>query len=326
MEMKKEIYHNHTFYTINNEKGLEVTFCNYGASVYEVKYKGRTVSYHEDSYEDFLKSNKYCGKTLGRVAGRIINGLMMIDDKSYQLETNEGNNTLHGGIHSLSYQDFETSVNETSDAYNIVFKYTSPDGECGFPHEVRFIIVYSVSKNENKFSIHYHANASGLTPVNLSPHMYWRLGGNNILDHQLKIDADEVTIIDNELIIIGKEKVNKMYDFRNEKKVGLDIKEVAKSNPRANGYDCGFILKKSNQPQISLSNDGIRLNINTDMNMAIVYSNCYGTNHMMKSYGLDNQYCGIAIEPQMYAPRFKDKLIDENHPFDHYASFHLEDF
>ena len=33
--------------------------------------------------------------------------------------------------------------------------------------------------------------------------------------------------------------------FQKEKKIGVDIKAVAKDNPCANGYDCGFIFNKN---------------------------------------------------------------------------------
>ena len=62
------------------------------------------------------------------------------------------------------------------------------------------------------------------------------------------------------------------------------------------------------------------------MNMAIIYTNCNPSTYKMKTYGKDKLYGGVAIEPQIYAPSFKNKLIDPAHPFDHYISFHLEDY
>lgn len=326
MDIKKERFQSHTFYTLKNNCGLEMTFCNYGASIYAIKYKGHYVTYHEDDYVEFLKSNKYGGKTLGRVAGRIKDGVLKIKNKTYHLDQNEEKNTLHGGKRNLSFRQFATTLSENESVMNVVFKYTSLNGECGFPHKVRFIIVYSIMKDENKFSIHYHAITDGLTPISLAPHIYWRLKGKDILNHNLMINANEVTKLNKDLIISGKEKVSKIYDFRKGKKIGDDIKTVAKENPRANGYDCGFVLNKTDKPQVVLKNDGIKLSIKTDMNMAIVFTNCYPSNHKMKGYGKDIIYGGVAIEPQMYAPNLDDKLIDAEHPFDRYISFHLEDY
>lgn len=322
MKIKKEIYHKHTFYTIKNGCGLEITFCNYGASIYSIKYKNKIITYHEKDYDAFLNSHKFSGKTLGRVAGRIKDAKLKIGSKTYRLEPNEKHNTLHGGKHNISFKDFETSISENEESINVVFKYTSPDLEAGFPHEVRLIIVYSISKKENKFLIHYHALSNHLTPISLAPHIYWRLGGKDVLNHKLMIDANEVTKLDQELIITGTKKVSKIYNFQKEKKIGVDIKAVAKDNPRANGYDCGFIFNKTDKPQVVLKNEGIKLSIKSDMNMAIVYTNCAPSKNMINGYGLDKQYAGVAIEPQMY----KGRLIDQDHPFDHYISFSLEDY
>lgn len=326
MDIKKERFQSHTFYTLKNNRGLEITFCNYGASIYAIKYKGHYVTYHEDDYAEFLKSDKYGGKTLGRVAGRIKDGVLKIKNKTYHLEQNEKKNTLHGGKRNISFRHFATTLSENESVMNVVFKYTSLNGECGFPHKVRFIIVYSIMKNENKFSIHYHALSDGLTPINLAPHIYWRLGDKNILNHKLMINADYVAKTNQELIVLKKEKVTKIYDFRHEKRIGQDILAVAKDNPRANGYDCGFIFNKADKPQITLKNSGIKLSIKTDMDMAQVYTNCFAGSNKIKGYGKDIQYGGVAIEPQMYAPTSDNRLIDEKHPFDRYISFHLGDY
>lgn len=41
------------------------------------------------------------GCIVGRIAGRIKNGLLKIQDKEYQLSKNNGNNNLHGGPNGL---------------------------------------------------------------------------------------------------------------------------------------------------------------------------------------------------------------------------------
>ena len=326
MEFKKETYHKHTFYRVNNKRGLEITFCSLGASIYSIKYHNHYVTYHEEDYDAFLNSNKFSGKTLGRVAGRIKDAVIKVGAKYYHLEKNDKNSTMHSGKHSLSFKDFDVSLSENEELINVVFKYTSPKLECGFPGEARVIVVYSISKKENKFSIHYHVNASELTPISLAPHIYWRLLDQDVLSHRLTIHANYVTKLDQELIILGKERVKKIYDFSKEKRIGQDIKEVAKNNPAANGYDCGFIFNETNKPQVILKNAGIKLSIKSDMNSAIVYTNCCPSKNKMLGYGLDKQYGGIAIEPQMFSVNLKDKLISKDHPFDHYISFTLEDY
>ncbi|MCQ2792332.1 MAG: hypothetical protein MJ208_02280, partial [Bacilli bacterium] len=218
MDIKKISYHGHQFFTVKNNVGLEITFCSYGASIYNIKYHNKTVTYHPGSFESFLNNNKFYGKLLGRICGRIKDGVIKVDKKIYHLDKNEGNNTLHGGKKCLSFQDFEPFFSESEELINIVFKYTSVDLECGFPGSVRFVIVYNIMKNKNKFSINFHAVPQQATPLNLSTHIYWRLLDKDVLDHRLTINANEITKFDDQLIVCGKMHASKIYNFREEKR------------------------------------------------------------------------------------------------------------
>ena len=55
--------------------------------------------------DDLYKTNPlYLGATAGRYANRIKNGLFLIGNKSYQLETNNNGHHLHGGFKGFSRQ------------------------------------------------------------------------------------------------------------------------------------------------------------------------------------------------------------------------------
>lgn len=60
---------------------------------------------------DFIKSNHYFGKTVGRVANRISNDLL-IDGVKYHFENNEGNTVIHGGLNGVSFKNFDYKINE----------------------------------------------------------------------------------------------------------------------------------------------------------------------------------------------------------------------
>ena len=326
MPITRSNYKGHDIITVTNDKGLEMVFTNFGAAVYSIKYKNHYLTYHPESMDEFLKSKKYFGKTLGRVAGRIEKGLINIGGKDYQLETNEKGNTLHGGINNLSFVPWDVEVNENPDCYIVVFKRTSPDKACGFPGEVRFITVYNVFKNINKFAVHYHAVPKIDTPINLSTHIYWRLGDKDILNHKLYIYALNKTTRNDELINTGFERITRSFDFRIPKKVGADIQEVAKAEPSANGYDHGFIFETTDRAQATLEFDKLHLSLKTDMDMVNIYTNCFTGKEKIKEYGDDIIYGGIAIEPQMYFKSYKDIIYSPNKPFDHFFSFELEEY
>lgn len=324
MEIKKFKHSNHEFFTIKNNKQLEITLCAYGASIYSIKLNNDYITYHPESIDEFISSTKYYGKSIGRVCGRIKNAEIEIEGTKYKLDINERGNTLHGGIENISFQDFETVITQNDDLINVVFKYTSKDGECGFPGEVRFIIVYSIALNKNKFLIHYHAMSDKVTPINMTTHIYWRLKGYDVLNHELYINANERAIVnEKDQTNIGKTRVDNVFDFRIPKKIGKDIFSLAKREPVSNGYDHCFLIDKESDSQLILKNEGIKLVVKTDMNAINIYTNCYPTGGPIKQYGKDIIYGGIAIEPQMFNTSYKDILIDKDHAYDHYMSFEI---
>lgn len=326
MEVVKISEQGNEFLKIKNNSNLELVLSTLGASTYYIKYKNRTVTYHPESIDEFISSKKYYGKTLGRVAGRLLDGVIEVNNKKYQLEQNENGNTLHGGINNLSFVKWSYEINENDNDVNVVFKYTSPDLECGFPSEVRCIVIYSISKNTDKFTIHYHAFPSGITPINMTSHIYWRLDGENVLKHTLLIDADEKTVVNKDnLVTISKEKLTPEFDFRKEKEIGKDIVSIAKKEPVANGYDHGFIFNKSKGPNLVMKGGAIKLIVNTNMPQVNVYTNNWATGGKIKDFGDDITYGGVAIEPQMFYTSFKDLLISPEKPFDRYITFILED-
>ena len=195
MNIKEYNHNGHTFLTVSNSKNLTITFCDYGASVYAIKYKDNYVTYHPESYDEFIESKRmiiqskrvYIASTFMPAQIEIKDGKIEIDGKTYDLDKNEHGNTLHGGNTNFSFQIFNYEVNENDETINVVFKFSSPAGECGFPADVNIIIVYAISKLSDKFKIHYHAMPDAATPLNISSHIYWRLGGKDILKHTLSL-------------------------------------------------------------------------------------------------------------------------------------------
>jgi len=87
---------------VENNVGLTITFANLGASVFSIYLNDEIMTMTTKNIADFKKTNVYYGKTIGRIANRIEDGKIEINNQVFQLTQNEGNNTLHGGPEGLS--------------------------------------------------------------------------------------------------------------------------------------------------------------------------------------------------------------------------------
>lgn len=239
------------FYELRNALGMRAKLTDYGATLVELWIPDRrgqladVVLGFDDVRGYESDDNQYFGCTTGRVCNRIAKGKFTLDGVSYQLATNNGPNHLHGGgprALSKVLWRAERTTNPEGDA--IVFSYTSPDGEEGYPGKLDVRVVYTLSHG-GELRVEYEATCDRPTPVNLTNHAYWNLAGHGsetVLDHELWIDADAITPTDDTLIPTGEiaKVANTPFDFREAKTLRKDLWAVA-ATP-AGGYDHNFVL------------------------------------------------------------------------------------
>ena len=90
-------------YTLTNKQGSVAQITNYGGTVVSLWVKDK-----EDNFKDVVlgyktleeyrtNPNAYFGSIVGRYANRIAKGKFTLDNKTYTLVTNNGENHLHGG-------------------------------------------------------------------------------------------------------------------------------------------------------------------------------------------------------------------------------------
>ena len=192
--------------------------------------------------------NQYFGCTTGRVCNRIAGATFEIDGQTYKLAANDGANTLHGGAsRSLDKVVWKGTVDKSDAAVAAVdFKYFSPDGEEGFPGNVHFGVRFALTA-DNSLVMRYSATTDLQTPINLTNHAYFNLGGHGngtILDHELQIMAEAYTPTDDTLIPTGDllPVADTPLDFRKPTRIG-DRVDALTETP-AKGYDHNFVLQK----------------------------------------------------------------------------------
>ena len=84
--------------------------------------------------QGWLDDRNYHGRVIGRVANRIAGARFELDGETYRLSANQGPNTLHGG--AVGWSGRLWGIEDASED-RAILGYVSPDGDEGFPGEVR---------------------------------------------------------------------------------------------------------------------------------------------------------------------------------------------
>lgn len=191
-------------------------------------------------------ANQYFGCTTGRVCNRIARGRFTLEGRTYHLAVNNGPNHLHGGSErSLDKVRWQAAPRVVDGVPMVIFTYTSPDGEEGYPGNLHIAVTYALTADD-ELRIDYEATTDRPTPVNLTNHAYWNLaghGGPTILDHELMIEAERYTPTDDTLIPTGivAQVHGTPLDFRRPTEIGLRIGRL--EGTAARGYDHNFVLR-----------------------------------------------------------------------------------
>jgi len=309
----KEVY----LFTIGNKNGLTAEIINYGGivvSLYVPDKNGKAddVVLGCDSLEDYSDS-PYFGAVIGRYANRIENAVFELNGKEYRLAKNDGNNHLHGGI--KGFDKVVWDVLEHSDN-TLKLHYLSPDGEEGYPGNLDITVTYTIT-DDNELSIDYKAKSDADTIVNLTNHSYFNLSGHdsgNILNHQLKINAEKFTVSNEELIptgeIAGVEGTP--LDFRNLRPIGDGIQADNIHIKYGNGYDHNFVLNVSGkEPEFAAEvfdpASGRRMKVYTTKPGIQLYTGNYISDIKGKGgirYGKNG---GLCLETQFFPNSVKHK-------------------
>lgn len=234
-------------YTLRNASGTVVTITNYGGIVTSFLAKDKKDSVASivvgfDSIGPYLQSPPYFGSIIGRYGNRIGAGKFSIGDKNYTLATNNGANHLHGGVVGFD-KVIWTAAPVVDSIPSLTLSYLSKDGEEGYPGNLQVTVTYSLN-DDNGLRIQYEATTDQPTPVNLTNHSYFNLTGDTketIFNHQLQLNADAYTPVDNGLIPTGeiRQVAGSPFDFRSPMAIGSRIDSVE------GGYDHNYVLNNA---------------------------------------------------------------------------------
>lgn len=253
--------------------------------------------------DDYLTApvSRVAGAAVGPVANRIGRGEYEIDGVKYALERNNNGNTLHSG--PAGFDKVVWSVKEAT-ASSVCFEYRSPDGEFGFPGNRTVEMTYTLTP-DNELEIRYRATTDAPTPINMTNHTFFNLGGEgsgDVLGYTLKVGASRYTPVDGNTLPTGEiaSVEGTPYDFRTAHAIGDRIAD-------AGGYDNNFVIDSADGETLRTAAvvhdpvSGRTIEVLTDQPAMQFYSGNFFDGKANGKYGKPLRYReSLALETQKY--------------------------
>lgn len=301
-----------TEYQLITDNGAVFRCIDYGAVVTGIEVPDRNGNYENvvlgfDTLEEYIQDSPYFGALVGRVAGRIKNGVW----GAHQLTQNEGAHHIHGGQSNFSQIVWDAEVKKAADFSDIVFTHTSPAGDNGYPGNLTVKVTYRWTENA-VWEMVIQAETDAATLFNPTNHTYFNLSGTakrTILDHTLQISSDVYAEVGADKCPTGKlcPVVGTPYDFR----MPIFMREALEKQPA--GYDTPFKLTTGDM-RLSEPKSGRQVAIRTSREAVVVFS----TTGMDEDYlVMGKKMCshlGIALETQelpdaVHHPHFQSIVL-----------------
>jgi aldose 1-epimerase len=240
-------------YTLRNTHGMEARILTYGGIIQTLKVPDRNGNLEDvvlgyDNLDGYLTNSPYFGALIGRYGNRIGGAKFTLEGQTYTLATNNGPNTLHGGIKGFDKVIWTAKPNITPEGPALELSYVSKDGEEGFPGTLHVTATYTLTDN-NELHLDFSATTDKPTVCNLTAHSYFNLrgqGNGDILGHEVCINADKFTPVDKELITTGEIKpvAGTPFDFRKPTAIGARINDPDPELQYGPGYDHNWVINK----------------------------------------------------------------------------------
>lgn len=239
-------------FTLSREGAPTVAVTSHGAYIVSILAPDRdgnvvdvTLGYAD--LAGYLADGSYLGAVVGRYANRIARGELTLDGQTYTLARNNGPNALHGGPQGFHRKLWTPRILEREGGEALELTYVSADGEEGYPGTLTASVTYSLTA-DGGLRLDYSATTDAPTVVNLTNHAYFNLAGEGsgaVLGHELQLESDTFTPVDDTLIPTGELRPveGTPFDFRTPVALGARIDDPDPQLQAGGGYDHNFAIQ-----------------------------------------------------------------------------------
>lgn len=264
---------------------FEVCFCSCGASIYSYSFKGHEWFFAPLDKNIFLTSRGFYGKTLGPIAGRY---------------KNNGQVICHGGGRSLSFREFDYSMEEKQGVFIIEFKIDVDEEGDFYGNHTSYNVTYEAREN-GQIMVRYKICPKEDTYASLSLHSYFYFDKEDVRDLKAEIEARGVSLLNDDLSINRFVPVSEAFDFKTPKL--LKETYVEKENLTTRGH----YLKNVRYP-IRVEGEKCGLTIDSSFPSALIYLDSAPVGEIGLSGQKEKQFSCFVFEPEI-DPSDKEELL-----------------
>ncbi|XP_014776476.1 galactose mutarotase isoform X1 [Octopus bimaculoides] len=300
----------------NASRSAEVEILTFGAIISKIIVPDKNGDMKDivlgfENVKGYEDQDLYIGGIIGRVTNRIANGQFTIDGTTYKLDVNSDPNTLHGGFNCFDKVHWKPSI----DGSKVSLTYVSPCGQSGFPGELTITVTYELT-DDNCLKVDYMATTTKATPINLTNHAYFNLGGHgigNLSKHWLIVPAAHYLPVDKNCLVTGEIRPvdGTPMDLRKQVLLSEKFKELP------DGYDHTYCFGNLEKKLIALvwhEETERSLKVSSTQPGVHVYTGYFLNGPVGKDGAVYKKYSGLCLETQHYPnsvnePKFPNTVL-----------------
>ncbi|WP_167954442.1 aldose epimerase family protein [Sphingomonas jejuensis] len=326
--------------TLTGENGVSARIIALGATLQSLNAPDREgrvadVTLGYDDLESYVGKPNYWGQTIGRYANRIAGGRFVLDGRTYQLQQNDGTNSLHGGADGFDKRVWRITNVASGPRASVTLALTSPDGDQGYPGTLQATVTYTLD-DAGSLAIDYAATSDRPTIVNLTNHALFNMAGEgsptSTLSQRLTIPAARYLPVDEKLIPTGELRpvAGTVFDFQQGRLLGDGLRDGR--DPQivvGHGWDHNWVLDKGTtaQPELAArledpASGRVLEVLTTEPGLQFYSGNFLDGSLVGKQGHVYRMTDGLAFEPQKFPdtpnqPAFGSARVEPGRPYRH---------